>query len=150
MTLFRHSSIFICVFLFSVFICDSLAWFFGMLFGKNNRGRVACSPNKSIAGFIGGYAGSIAAGIVAHLLWTDIFTGSILKGIALGFAVATAGITGDLIESVFKRSAGVKHYSGTRRYLGFNRFDFNRRSCLLHFNLYPVQAAYIKNRAEAC
>lgn len=108
MTLFRHSSIFICVFLFSVFICDSLAWFFGVLFGKNNRGRVACSPNKSIAGFIGGYAGSIAAGIIAHLLWTDIFTGSILKGIALGFAVATAGITGDLIESVFKRSAGVK------------------------------------------
>ena len=108
MTLFRHSSIFICVFLFSVFICDSLAWFFGMLFGKNNRGYVACSPNKSIAGFIGGYAGSIAAGIIAHLLWTDIFTGSILKGIALGFAVATAGITGDLIESVFKRSAGVK------------------------------------------
>ena len=26
----------------------------------------------------------------------------------MGFAVATAGITGDLIESVFKRSAGVK------------------------------------------
>lgn len=108
MTLFRHSSIFICVFLFSVFICDSLAWFFGMLFGKNNRGHVACSPNKSIAGFVGGYAGSIAAGIIAHLLWSNIFTGSILKGILLGFAVATAGITGDLIESVFKRSAGVK------------------------------------------
>lgn len=108
MTIFRHSSIFICVFLFSVFICDSLAWFFGMLFGKNNRGHVACSPNKSIAGFVGGYAGSIAAGIIAHLLWSNIFTGSILKGVLLGFAVATAGITGDLIESVFKRSAGVK------------------------------------------
>ncbi|MGP1458226.1 MAG: phosphatidate cytidylyltransferase [Treponema sp.] len=111
-TEFQHSGIFLCVFFFLVFICDSLAWFFGMLFGKNNRGFVACSPNKSIAGFIGGYAGAAGAGALSHILFKDIFTGSIVKGIALGLAVATAGIAGDLIESVFKRSAGVKD-SGT-------------------------------------
>ena len=112
MTVFRHSGIFICVFFVLVFICDSLAWFFGMLFGKNNRGYVACSPNKSIAGFIGGIAGAAAAGLLSHILFKEIFTGSIVKGIALGLAVAAAGIIGDLIESVFKRSAGIKD-SGT-------------------------------------
>jgi phosphatidate cytidylyltransferase len=79
-----------------------------MLFGKRNRGIVPASPNKSIAGFIGGYAGSIGAGIVAKMLFPDVFAGSVMKMVFLGFMTASAAIVGDIIESIFKRSAGIK------------------------------------------
>ncbi len=108
LTLLKNATFYLSLFLFTVFINDSLAWFFGVLFGKNNRGIVAASPNKSLAGFLGGYAGAIASCVLASLLWKDIFTGPWYYGAALGFATATAGIIGDLIESVFKRSSEIK------------------------------------------
>lgn len=112
MTALEKSAVFLSLFFLTVFLCDSLAWFFGVLFGKNNRGRIACSPNKSIAGFVGGYIGALTACAAAKIIWRDIFTGSLVKMLGLGLAVATAAIAGDLIESVFKRSADVKD-SGT-------------------------------------
>ena len=54
MTLLHNAGIVIIVFLLMVFGGDSLAWATGMLFGRNNRGVVPASPNKSVAGFIGG------------------------------------------------------------------------------------------------
>lgn len=112
MTVWHDAGTVLSLFFLMVFGCDSLAWFFGMLFGKNNRGLVPASPNKSVMGFIGGYAGSIAAGICGHIFFPAVFTGSILKCALLGFLTATAAIVGDIIESVFKRSAGIKD-SGT-------------------------------------
>ncbi|MBD5403419.1 MAG: phosphatidate cytidylyltransferase [Treponema sp.] len=108
MTLFKEASLFIAVFLFTVFINDSLAWLFGVLFGKNNRNVFKASPNKSIAGFCGGCIGAIASCILAQVFWRDIFYGSYLKGLLLGILCSFSGITGDLVESVFKRSAGIK------------------------------------------
>jgi phosphatidate cytidylyltransferase len=108
MTAYEYAVYYISVFLFMVFICDSAAWLFGMLFGKNNRGVVAASPNKSVAGFIGGYIGCIAAAVVTHLLWPCIFPGGLWKSFVLGICIASSAIIGDLIESVLKRSANVK------------------------------------------
>lgn len=108
MTILENSTAYIMVFLMMVFICDSAAWLFGMCFGKNNRGHVKASPNKSIAGFVGGVAGSIASGILGWYLWPHVFTGSILKMIILGLIISVTSILGDLSESVFKRSAGCK------------------------------------------
>ena len=99
-------------FLLMVFGCDSIAWVIGMLFGKNNRGVIPASPNKSIAGFIGGYIGAIIAGIFSYVVFPDVFGTSIIKTFILALLTATAAIIGDIIESVFKRSAGVKD-SGT-------------------------------------
>jgi phosphatidate cytidylyltransferase len=75
--------------------------------GKNNRGIIKASPNKSILGFIGGFLGSIAVGILAYFIFFDIF-GHLLKMIILGFITALAAIIGDLAESVMKRSAQIK------------------------------------------
>ena len=108
MTLFHNSAKFIATFLVMVFMNDSVAWFFGNLFGKNNRGIVKASPNKSVAGFIGGTLGSILAGIIAKLVWSDVFSGSIAKIILLAIIIAISGSVGDLAESVFKRSSGCK------------------------------------------
>ncbi|MBP5358678.1 MAG: phosphatidate cytidylyltransferase [Treponema sp.] len=106
------SCIYIAVFLLMVFMCDSLAWLFGVLLGKNNRGLIKASPNKSIAGFIGGFAGSIGIGIIVYKLYPEFFpgtsAGSLAKVILLGLSTAFSSIVGDLAESVIKRSAGAK------------------------------------------
>lgn len=112
MTVWPHAGAILSVFFLMVFGCDSLAWFFGMLFGKNNRGLIPASPNKSLAGFFGGYVGAIGAGIIGMYLFSVPFAGSTLKIIVLGAATATTAIVGDIIESILKRSSGVKD-SGT-------------------------------------
>lgn len=106
----KNSSHIICLFVILVFISDSAAWLFGMLFGKNNRGLIAASPNKSIAGFIGAYLGSIGIAIlIKFTLWKEIFGElSLIKLILLAICVTTTSIIGDLAESVFKRSSGCK------------------------------------------
>lgn len=108
MTFFEHSRQILITFFTMVFFCDSLAWFFGVLFGKNNKGFIKASPNKSIAGFCGGIFGSILSGLLAYYIWGDIFTGSIVKIILLGVLISLTSIIGDLVESVFKRSSQCK------------------------------------------
>lgn len=107
MSLWENSRWFLTLFLLMVYGCDSLAWFFGMLFGKGNRGFVKASPNKSIAGFLGGIFTSVLCGIAAHFIFPEIFT-SLWKIIVLALTTSTLAIFGDLIESVFKRSSSVK------------------------------------------
>jgi phosphatidate cytidylyltransferase len=112
------------LFLFITFGNDSLAWLLGTLFGANNRGIIAVSPNKSIAGFIGGFLGSILVAVGAVFLFPDIFsvfaktTGSLdlnisaLKlvpfAIVLGLCTGIAATLGDLAESAIKRSCDFK------------------------------------------
>lgn len=108
LTVLENSRYIISLFLILVFICDSLAWFFGILFGKGSRGYVAASPNKSIVGFVGGIISSIASGVLFKVLFPQIITTSYLNIILIGFFTAIASIVGDLIESVFKRSCDVK------------------------------------------
>ena len=110
-SVFPNASIFILFFLFMVFINDSFAWLTGMLLGKNNRGIIPVSPNKSIAGFIGGQVFSILTGIGGILLFPEIFLtkfSPILTGAIIGFAMGLAANLGDLSESALKRSSGMK------------------------------------------
>ena len=108
MTLHESSREYITVFLLMVFLCDSLAWFFGNLFGKNNKGFIKASPNKSIAGFCGGIAGSVLSGWIGWYFFPGVFEGSVFKLLILGFALSFFSITGDLVESVIKRSVEIK------------------------------------------
>lgn len=110
------NSVYITLFLIIVFGTDSFAWFFGMTMGKNNRGFIKASPNKSIAGFVGGIISTI---IVVLLItrfiplfeqyFNHISTFSI---IFITFVTSVFAIIGDLFESVLKRCSGVKD-SGT-------------------------------------
>lgn len=97
----------ILVFLFMVFFCDSLSWFFGMLLGGNNRGLVSVSPKKSLAGFAGGVTGSIAAGFLGFYVFKT-FGNSLPKVILLSLLTCFAAILGDLIESMLKRAGEIK------------------------------------------
>ena len=108
MTLLPDSKYIISLFLLFVFMCDSFAWFFGILFGKSTRGFVAASPNKSLVGFLGGIAGSIVCGFLFKYIFPEIITISNLNLFILGLITSISAIIGDLIESVFKRSCDVK------------------------------------------
>ena len=106
-TMWEKSRELFILFLLIVYGCDSLAWLFGMLFGKGNRGYVKASPNKSIAGFIGGLATSLAVCVLFHFILPDIIP-DLWKVLVIGFVTSLAAIIGDLIESVFKRSSSFK------------------------------------------
>ena len=116
MAVLRESELVIIVFFLIVLLNDAAAWLAGNLFGKNNRGLIAASPNKSIAGFIGGITVSVIIGIMAASLFPEAFASNIMPSLAaaaiLGLVTGCAAILGDLGESALKRSAGVKD-SGT-------------------------------------
>ena len=100
------------LYLIIVFMCDSGAWFFGVLFGKSTRGVIAASPNKSLVGFIGGILSSVASAIVVKEIYPDIFYLSYQNLVIISLITSVSAIIGDLVESVLKRSLDCKD-SGT-------------------------------------
>jgi phosphatidate cytidylyltransferase len=86
---------------------DTVAYFVGRAIGKHPFAPIL-SPKKTWEGAVGGFAGSLLVG-VAFSKWTGIPMGQMLAMAAVG---NVAGQVGDLLESAYKRSAGVKD-SGT-------------------------------------
>ena len=92
-----------------VFGNDTFAYIWGRLFGKNNKGIVKVSPKKSVAGYVGSLISTIGLSFACYAMFRDHLPYiSVAYRILLGFAVSITANVGDLIESVFKRSAGVK------------------------------------------
>lgn len=110
--LLSESSMLIVIFLSFVFGNDTFAYFFGMLFGKNNRGIFAVSSNKSVAGLLGGICFSGLAGYIYYLFFPELFNNSFILAILIGVSIAGTAVIGDLFESALKRSAEEKD-SGT-------------------------------------
>ena len=112
MAVLSDSRLVILIFFIVVLLNDAMAWVAGVSWGKNNRGIIAASPNKSIAGFIGGITASLIAGAAAVMIFPHAFTSKLIPpipaGLILGFCTGIAAILGDLSESALKRSAGVK------------------------------------------
>lgn len=107
-----QARIMIAMFLTMVFVNDSFAYVFGMLFGKNNRNIFSISPNKSIAGFIGGLAGTAGTAFVYSALFPGLFPLPLAGPLLTAAVVFLTGTSGDLVESALKRAVGVKD-SGT-------------------------------------
>jgi phosphatidate cytidylyltransferase len=82
------------------------AYIFGKLFGR--RLNLFISPGKSIAGFIGGISISVCTALVFYMFKPDLFRADIVIVLLFGALIGFTTITGDLIESLIKRSAGVK------------------------------------------
>ena len=108
MAFFPYPQWYILLFFLIVFSSDTFAFLIGIAFGKNNKGIVKVSPNKSIAGFAGGLLiPGILTALVSYIA-PDVFPFGMSAGFAIGVLTAIAGTIGDLIESSFKRSASVK------------------------------------------
>jgi phosphatidate cytidylyltransferase len=114
MTLWNNASQIIILFLLIVIANDSAAWIFGMLFGRNNRGIIPASPNKSIAGYMGGLSASVLIGFIVFTLFPDVcsstrfFIPRPIAGSLLGLFAGIAASLGDLAESAIKRSVNTK------------------------------------------
>lgn len=86
---------------------DTFAYLTGRQFGKHKMFE-RISPKKTWEGFAGGLFFSISAGLI--IAWTteqNLFTYAVY-----GIAISVFGTIGDLVESMLKRSIGVKD-SGT-------------------------------------
>lgn len=97
------------VFIF-LWVNDSGAYCIGTLFGKH-RLFERISPKKSWEGSIGGAAFVLIASIIIALLSGNNEGNSLnrlLVWIGLGQVVVVAGTLGDLVESLIKRTIGVK------------------------------------------
>ncbi len=97
----------LCIFVF-LWCNDTGAYLSGTLFGKHKLfPRV--SPGKSWEGSIGGGIIVVAVAALISSLEPDNASGlSMLEWMGLGLVVVFFGTWGDLVESLFKRTLGVK------------------------------------------
>ncbi|HZU98300.1 MAG TPA: phosphatidate cytidylyltransferase [Planctomycetota bacterium] len=86
---------------------DITAYFTGKALGRTKLIPVI-SPGKTVAGFVGGLVGAVLI-TVAFCLWTPLGTVVPLKLSApIGIILGLVAVAGDLVESLFKRSAELK------------------------------------------
>lgn len=94
-------------FIFIIWANDVFAYLVGMSIGRTKLCE-RLSPKKSWEGFFGGVIGAVAMGLVA----ARMLGGSYAEWAVLALIASVTGVLGDLVESMFKRAAGVKD-SGT-------------------------------------
>ncbi len=91
-------------FFFLIWANDTGAYTFGVSLGRHKMfPRV--SPKKSWEGLIGGF---FTTALTAWLLSLIFYNVPILHWLAIGMISAVMGVFGDLVESMFKRSIGIK------------------------------------------
>ncbi len=106
----------------SIWICDTAAYFGGLTLGRH-RLFERVSPKKSWEGSVFGFAGAVATWWVGRMMVVDYLTLS--QALTIGALVGVFGQVGDLVESRFKRDAGVKDSSSFLPGHGgiYDRFD---------------------------
>jgi len=106
----------------TIWICDTAAYFGGKAFGKHKL-FVKVSPNKTWEGAVFGFIFSILTMTAAKIFVLEYL--SYQHAIVLGILIGVFGQVGDLIESRFKRDAGVKDSSSLIPGHGgvYDRFD---------------------------
>lgn len=97
---------FILAVLFMVWASDVFAYLLGSKIGKNKM-FPRISPNKTWEGTLSGVAGAILTGYLCSLLFKGLDFG-LPFWIGLAFICTIFGILGDLVESMLKRSLGIK------------------------------------------
>jgi len=94
---------------------DAMALFTGTAWGKGGLAP-EISPNKSWAGVWGGIGGAVLAAIVWYYVtvpWLpELPVHSPIIAGSIGALIGIMGIVGDLVESLFKREAGIKDSGG--------------------------------------
>ncbi|HEV2392935.1 MAG TPA: phosphatidate cytidylyltransferase [Verrucomicrobiae bacterium] len=89
-------------------ISDSGAYVVGSLIGRHKM-IPRISPGKTWEGFGGAIVVSALASLLfVHFLGDKLRGMNALHGLILGIILGLAAVVGDLIESIFKREAGVK------------------------------------------
>lgn len=84
---------------------DTFAYFVGHRFGKHRLAPLI-SPGKTWEGLVGGYVGSFLGFLIFWIIFKNPV--ALRQGFFLTLLVGSFGPLGDLSESLFKRSFGVK------------------------------------------
>lgn len=95
--------------LFAVYCGDTCAYFGGRRWGKRKLAP-AISPGKTVEGAVCGMIGSVLGALIGPLWFFQRLP--VGHAVALGAILGTAGILGDLAESLLKRAAEVKDSGG--------------------------------------
>lgn len=90
--------------LFIVWICDSMAYFAGSMFGKHKMAK-NISPKKSWEGLIAGAVFAIIMGILNAVIFQSL---SMISWIVIAILTVLFGTFGDLFESKIKRDLNIK------------------------------------------
>lgn len=92
----------------SLWLGDTAAMFFGSNFGRHKLAP-SVSPHKTIEGFIGGFIGVFVVALLFKLFWLKEV--AVVHFLALSILIGLFGQLGDLVESLWKRSIGIKDSS---------------------------------------
>lgn len=95
--------------LWVTWISDAAAYYVGRAVGRRPLAP-RISPKKTVAGAVGAVAGGVVASLAAAAWFIDGV--GWVEAAALGLGGAIIGMVGDLVESLWKRSAGVKDSGG--------------------------------------
>jgi phosphatidate cytidylyltransferase len=93
----------------SVWLADSGAFYIGTYLGKNKL-YPSVSPNKTWEGAFGSLLGGALGAVIIRTIF-NMPNLSLISTAAIGVVMGVAALLGDLIESMFKRDAGVKDSS---------------------------------------
>ncbi len=106
--LYSFSPSVVLVLFIMIWLNDTGAFCVGSLIGSH-RLFERISPKKSWEGFFGGLAFCIACGILCHFYYPGVFRAmSLLEVLGFSAVVSIFGTWGDLVESLIKRTLGVK------------------------------------------
>ena len=102
----EHSNMLLLAFFVMIWASDRGAYLVGRFFGKHKMFE-RISPKKTWEGFCGGLSFSIISGLIFNYCGC-IPTLHVGYWLAMSVFVFVFGVLGDLVESMFKRSLGVK------------------------------------------
>ncbi len=91
--------------LICIWMTDSVAYFVGR-YVQGPKLWPSVSPSKTISGAVGGLVGSVIGSVVFGMI--ALPGHSIASWVLCGLVISVTGQIGDLIESAYKRSTGVK------------------------------------------
>jgi phosphatidate cytidylyltransferase len=91
-----------------IWICDSAAYFLGSRYGRHKL-YAEVSPGKTVEGAIAGVVFALLSAWGFHLWFVEGLR--LVDSLAIGLICGVVGQGSDLVESLFKRDAGVKDSS---------------------------------------
>ena len=95
--------------LVTIWICDTAAYFIGSAIGRHKLYQ-RISPHKTVEGAVAGFIFALITAYILHHLYLREL--DLIHCLIIGSIIGIMSQVGDLVESLFKRDAGVKDTSG--------------------------------------